>query len=121
MAVLAVFSLWNSPHTIKYRNINQTIGLKGTAVNVQAMVFGNMGSTSGTGVLFTRNPSNGENKLYGEFLINAQVCVLYHSAIYLSRIYCTSCVWHLNIIIKCFIPSGFLTNFKLEFLFFCDG
>lgn len=48
------------------------MGLKGTAVNVQCMVFGNMGDTSGTGVLFTRNPSTGEKKLYGEFLINAQ-------------------------------------------------
>lgn len=72
LAVLAVFNSWNSPRAIKYRNINQITGLKGTAVNVQSMVFGNMGSTSGTGVLFTRNPSTGEKKLYGEFLINAQ-------------------------------------------------
>lgn len=72
LAVLAVFNSWNSPRAIKYRNINQITGLKGTAVNVQSMVFGNMGPTSGTGVLFTRNPSTGEKKLYGEFLINAQ-------------------------------------------------
>eukprot|EP01018_Ginkgo_biloba_P027474 Gb_14687 [translate_table: standard] len=72
LAVLAVFNSWNSPRAIKYRNINQITGLKGTAVNVQSMVFGNMGPTSGTGVLFTRNPSTGEKRLYGEFLINAQ-------------------------------------------------
>ncbi|XP_027916592.1 pyruvate, phosphate dikinase, chloroplastic-like [Vigna unguiculata] len=72
LAVKAVFNSWDSPRAIKYRNINQITGLKGTAVNVQSMVFGNMGNTSGTGVLFTRNPSTGENKLYGEFLINAQ-------------------------------------------------
>lgn len=73
LAVIAVFESWNSPRAIKYRSINQITGLKGTAVNVQTMVFGNMGATSGTGVLFTRNPSTGEKKLYGEFLINAQV------------------------------------------------
>lgn len=73
MAIKAVFDSWDSPRAIKYRNINQITGLKGTAVNIQCMVFGNMGNTSGTGVLFTRNPSTGENKLYGEFLINAQV------------------------------------------------
>lgn len=72
LSVLAVFNSWNSSRAIKYRNINQITGLKGTAVNVQSMVFGNMGSNSGTGVLFTRNPSTGEKKLYGEFLINAQ-------------------------------------------------
>eukprot|EP00249_Psilotum_nudum_P013663 c24446_g1_i1 orf=338-3238(-) len=72
LAVIAVFESWNSPRAIKYRSINQITGLKGTAVNIQTMVFGNMGSTSGTGVLFTRNPSTGEKKLYGEFLINAQ-------------------------------------------------
>ncbi|KAL3680159.1 hypothetical protein R1sor_023115 [Riccia sorocarpa] len=72
LAVLAVFDSWNSPRAIKYRSINQISGLQGTAVNVQAMVFGNMGPTSGTGVLFTRNPSTGEKKLYGEYLINAQ-------------------------------------------------
>ncbi|KAJ8466173.1 hypothetical protein OPV22_028725 [Ensete ventricosum] len=72
LAVIAVFDSWDSPRAKKYRSINQITGLKGTAVNVQCMVFGNMGNTSGTGVLFTRNPSTGEKKLYGEFLVNAQ-------------------------------------------------
>ncbi|KAK4379929.1 hypothetical protein RND71_001791 [Anisodus tanguticus] len=72
LAIKAVFDSWDSPRAIKYRSINQIIGLRGTAVNIQCMVFGNMGNTSGTGVLFTRNPSTGEKKLYGEFLINAQ-------------------------------------------------
>jgi pyruvate,orthophosphate dikinase len=76
LAVKAVFDSWDSPRAIKYRSINQITGLKGTAVNIQCMVFGNMGNTSGTGVLFTRNPSTGEKKLYGEFLINAQVFML---------------------------------------------
>ncbi|XP_009381305.2 pyruvate, phosphate dikinase, chloroplastic [Musa acuminata AAA Group] len=72
LAVIAVFDSWDSSRAKKYRSINQITGLKGTAVNVQCMVFGNMGNTSGTGVLFTRNPSTGEKKLYGEFLVNAQ-------------------------------------------------
>ncbi|KAA8527523.1 hypothetical protein F0562_034762 [Nyssa sinensis] len=72
LAIKAVFDSWNSPRAIKYRSINQITGLKGTAVNIQCMVFGNTGDTSGTGVLFTRNPSTGEKKLYGEFLVNAQ-------------------------------------------------
>ncbi|XP_010548898.1 PREDICTED: pyruvate, phosphate dikinase 1, chloroplastic isoform X2 [Tarenaya hassleriana] len=72
LAIKAVFESWDSPRAIKYRSINQITGLKGTAVNIQCMVFGNMGNTSGTGVLFTRNPSTGEKKLYGEFLVNAQ-------------------------------------------------
>ncbi|GAU11074.1 hypothetical protein TSUD_196980, partial [Trifolium subterraneum] len=72
LAVKAVFNSWDSPRANKYRSINQITGLIGTAVNIQSMVFGNMGNTSGTGVLFTRNPSTGEKKLYGEFLINAQ-------------------------------------------------
>ncbi|KAL1807362.1 hypothetical protein ACET3Z_024352 [Daucus carota] len=72
LAINAVFDSWDSPRANKYRSINQITGLKGTAVNIQTMVFGNMGNTSGTGVLFTRNPSTGEKKLYGEFLINAQ-------------------------------------------------
>ncbi|KAG2627649.1 hypothetical protein PVAP13_3KG261700 [Panicum virgatum] len=72
LAVLAVFNSWDSPRANKYRSINGITGLRGTAVNVQSMVFGNMGNTSGTGVLFTRNPSTGEKKLYGEFLVNAQ-------------------------------------------------
>lgn len=72
LAVLAVFDSWDSTRAKKYRSINNIKGLRGTAVNVQCMVFGNMGDTSGTGVLFTRNPSTGEKKLYGEFLVNAQ-------------------------------------------------
>ncbi|HEX7072129.1 MAG TPA: PEP/pyruvate-binding domain-containing protein, partial [Rhodothermales bacterium] len=71
-AINAVFKSWNSDRANKYRRINKITGLLGTAVNVQAMVFGNMGPSSGTGVCFTRNPSTGENKLYGEFLVNAQ-------------------------------------------------
>jgi pyruvate,orthophosphate dikinase len=72
LAIEAVFKSWDSKKALKYRQINQSHGLIGTAVNVQAMVFGNMGDDSGTGVCFTRNPSTGENKFYGEFLINAQ-------------------------------------------------
>jgi len=72
MSVNAVFMSWNSDRAIKYREINEVKNLAGTAVNVQAMVFGNMGNDSGTGVCFTRNPSTGENKFYGEYLINAQ-------------------------------------------------
>lgn len=71
-AVNAVFNSWNSARAKKYRQISNIHGLIGTAVNVQAMVFGNMGETSGTGVCFTRNPATGEAKLYGEYLINAQ-------------------------------------------------
>src|SRR3990172_8506292 len=71
-AIDAVFASWNNPRAIKYRQLYNIKGLPGTAVNVQAMVFGNMGSHSATGVCFTRNPSTGENALYGEFLINAQ-------------------------------------------------
>jgi len=72
LAVNAVFDSWNSDRAVKYRRINKITGLLGTAVNVQAMVFGNLGDDSGTGVCFTRNPSTGEHKLYGEFLVNAQ-------------------------------------------------
>jgi pyruvate,orthophosphate dikinase len=72
LAIEAVFKSWNSDKAISYRRIEGITGLKGTAVNVQSMVFGNMGDDSGTGVAFTRNPSTGENKFYGEFLINAQ-------------------------------------------------
>lgn len=72
MAVKAVFNSWHTPRAIVYRKINQISDDLGTAVNVQSMVFGNMGETSGTGVAFTRNPSTGENLLYGEYLINAQ-------------------------------------------------
>ena len=71
-AVGAVFSSWMNARAIKYRELNAIPAAWGTAVNVQAMVFGNMGETSATGVAFTRNPSTGENALYGEFLINAQ-------------------------------------------------
>jgi pyruvate,orthophosphate dikinase len=72
MAIDAVFNSWNNDRAIIYRRLNDIKGLLGTAVNVQSMVFGNMGDTSGTGVCFTRNPSTGENKFYGEFLMNAQ-------------------------------------------------
>ena len=72
MAVEAVFRSWNNPRARVYREHNDIAHDLGTAVNVQVMVFGNMGDDSGTGVAFTRNPSTGENKLYGEFLINAQ-------------------------------------------------
>ena len=71
-AVKAVFGSWNTERAVIYRRINKIAGLLGTAVNVQAMVFGNMGNTSGTGVAFTRNPSTGEDRFFGEFLINAQ-------------------------------------------------
>ena len=71
-AVLAVFRSWNNDRAILYRNLNGIAHDLGTAVNVQSMVFGNMGDTSGTGVAFTRNPATGENKLFGEFLVNAQ-------------------------------------------------
>lgn len=72
MSIDAVFGSWNNQRAITYRRLNDIKGLLGTAVTVQSMVFGNMGDTSGTGVAFTRNPSNGENKIYGEFLMNAQ-------------------------------------------------
>ena len=72
MAVEAVFKSWNNQRAITYRNLYDIPHNIGTAVNVQSMVFGNMGDTSGTGVAFTRNPSTGEKKVFGEFLINAQ-------------------------------------------------
>lgn len=72
MAVEAVFRSWNNQRAITYRNLYDIPHNLGTAVNVQSMVFGNMGDTSGTGVAFTRNPSTGEKKVFGEFLINAQ-------------------------------------------------
>ncbi|MDV2983233.1 UNVERIFIED_CONTAM: pyruvate, phosphate dikinase [Methylobacteriaceae bacterium AG10] len=71
-AIGAVFDSWMIPRAKKYRELNNIPESWGTAVNVQAMVFGNMGDTSATGVAFTRNPSTGESALYGEFLINAQ-------------------------------------------------
>ncbi|WP_346354416.1 pyruvate, phosphate dikinase [Azotosporobacter soli] len=72
MAVEAVFRSWNNDRAIIYRNLNKIDHNLGTAVNIQSMVFGNMGDDSGTGVAFTRNPSTGENVLYGEYLTNAQ-------------------------------------------------
>lgn len=72
MAIEAVFRSWNNDRAIIYRNLNKIAHDLGTAVNIQSMVFGNMGNDSGTGVAFTRNPSTGENTLYGEFLTNAQ-------------------------------------------------
>ncbi len=71
-AIEAVFRSWNAPRAKSYRQVEGIRGLLGTAVNVQSMVFGNMGEDSGTGVAFTRNPATGENEFYGEFLINAQ-------------------------------------------------
>ncbi len=68
----AVFGSWNNPRANKYRKLNNIEGLIGTAVNIQTMVFGNLGDTSGTGVAFSRNPSTGENSYYGEYLMNAQ-------------------------------------------------
>ena len=71
-AIEAVFRSWDNPRAIVYRRMNDIPGDWGTAVNVQSMVFGNMGETSGTGVAFTRSPTNGDKHLYGEFLMNAQ-------------------------------------------------
>ena len=72
LAIDAVFRSWNTPRAIRYREVENIRGLRGTAVNVQSMAYGNMGESSGTGVAFTRNPSTGDNTFYGEFLINAQ-------------------------------------------------
>src|SRR5690606_38999450 len=72
MAIAAVFDSWNGRRAIDYRRVHRISGDLGTAVNVQAMVFGNLGWDSGTGVAFTRNPSTGENLLFGEYLLNAQ-------------------------------------------------
>src|SRR5690606_33719551 len=69
-AIGAVFSSWMNPRAVTYRKLHDIPASWGTAVNVQAMVFGNMGESSATGVAFTRNPSTGENRLYGEFLVN---------------------------------------------------
>jgi len=71
-SINAVFKSWNNDRAVTYRRLNDIRGLIGTAVNVQAMVFGNMGETSGTGVCFSRDPSTGQNKFYGEYLMNAQ-------------------------------------------------
>ena len=72
LSIEAVFGSWMTPRAVRYREIEGIRGLLGTAVNVQSMVYGNMGDDSGTGVAFTRNPNTGENKFFGEFLINAQ-------------------------------------------------
>jgi pyruvate,orthophosphate dikinase len=72
MAIGAVFSSWMGRRAVDYRRINKIADNLGTGVNVQAMVFGNMGNDCATGVAFTRNPSTGENLLYGEYLVNAQ-------------------------------------------------
>jgi len=72
LSINAVFGSWNIGRAVKYRQLNNITGLLGTAVNVQAMVFGNMGKDCGTGVCFTRNPSTGKKEFYGEFLMNAQ-------------------------------------------------
>ena len=71
-SITAVFRSWDNPRAIVYRRLNDIPGAWGTAVNVQQMVFGNKGETSGTGVIFSRNPATGENKIYGEYLMNAQ-------------------------------------------------
>lgn len=71
-SITAVFRSWNNPRAIVYRRLNEIPGEWGTAVNVQEMVFGNKGETSGTGVVFSRDPATGENKIYGEYLMNAQ-------------------------------------------------
>ncbi|MFO0902711.1 MAG: pyruvate, phosphate dikinase [Pirellulales bacterium] len=72
LSIEAVFKSWMAPRAMIYRQVEGISGLRGTGVNIQSMVFGNMGEDSGTGVAFTRNPSTGENKFYGEFLVNAQ-------------------------------------------------
>jgi len=72
MSIDAVFKSWNTPRAVKYREINKITTLKGTAVNVQSMVYGNKNDNCGTGVCFTRNPATGAPGLYGEFLVNAQ-------------------------------------------------
>lgn len=71
-SIAAVFRSWDNPRAIVYRRMNDYPGEWGTAVNVQEMVFGNKGETSGTGVVFSRNPANGDNEIYGEYLMNAQ-------------------------------------------------
>ena len=83
MAVKAVFSSWYNPRAIVYRKINKISDDLGTAVNVQSMVFGNVGDDSGTGVAFTRNPSTGEKKIYGEYLMNAQGKTLWPEFVHL--------------------------------------
>lgn len=72
MGIHAVFGSWNVPRAVKYREINNITGLKGTAVNIQSMVYGNYNDNSGTGVCFTRNPATGNKEFFGEYLSNAQ-------------------------------------------------
>lgn len=72
LAIGAVFQGWMGPRAVKYREVEKIRNLLGTAVNVQSMVFGNMGETSGTGVCFTRDPNDGSKSIFGEFLIDAQ-------------------------------------------------
>lgn len=72
MAIEAVFASWNNERAVTYRRINKVTHLRGTAVNVQAMVYGNAGADCASGVCFTRNPATGERKVYGEYLVNAQ-------------------------------------------------
>ena len=81
LAIIAVFKSWNNERAIIYRNREKISHNLGTAVNIQTMVYGNMGDDCGTGVAFTRNPATGEHKLFGEFLKNAQGedCLLYTS------------------------------------------
>ena len=83
-AVKAVFRSWDNERAIVYRRMNDIPGDWGTAVNVQSMVFGNMGNTSGTGVAFTRNPSTGAKGIYGEYLINARVRTLLQESVHRS-------------------------------------
>src|SRR4029434_8098326 len=71
-SIEALFKSWMGDRAIRYRELNDIRGLRGTAVNVQARVCGNVGDDSAAGVAFTRNPSTGENEFYGEFLVNAQ-------------------------------------------------
>lgn len=116
LSVIAVFESWNSSRAVKYRSINQISGLNGTAVNIQAMVFGNMGGDSGTGVLFTRNPSTGEKKLYGEYLINAQVsylCVLIVLQFQLTYLSCRE-LWNSRYILLNVVIHANFESFKFD-------
>lgn len=72
LSIIAVFNSWNNPRAVYYRKMNKLKGMLGTAVNIQAMVFGNLGNDSGTGVAFTRDPATGEKRFFGEYLMNAQ-------------------------------------------------
>ena len=83
-AIGAVFTSWTNTRAATYRRLNNIPAAWGTAVNVQAMVFGNMGDDCATGVAFTRDPSTGENSFYGEFLINAQGRMLWRAFVRLT-------------------------------------